>query len=150
MGTVSIHFSHLQLASNPQMHIKPHFLFKLIGFAGVWHWIVILCFGGFSNVTTVLHSPVTAEVHKDSKSKGSTELLSCVQVGRALAEALHSPQAGADLRLRCSTVHFPAEHLIKLCSSAPSCTSKTEVQEPVLANTTCRKQRASQLSTQVT
>lgn len=27
MGTVSIHFSHLQLACNPQMHIKPHFLF---------------------------------------------------------------------------------------------------------------------------
>lgn len=79
MGTVSIHSFHLQLACNSQMHIKPHFLFKLISFAGVWHWIVILCFGGFTNVTAVLHSPVTAEVHKDSKSEGSTELLSHIR-----------------------------------------------------------------------
>lgn len=97
MGTISIHFFHLQLACNPQIHIKPPFLFKLIGFAGAWHWTVILCFGGFTNVTAVLHSPVTAEVHKDSKSEGNSELLSCVQVGRVLAEALHSPQAGEEL-----------------------------------------------------
>lgn len=48
-----------------------------------------------------------------------TKLLSCAQVGRALAEALHSPQAGADLQLRCTTVHFPAEHLIKPLQQCP-------------------------------
>lgn len=34
MERVGIHFPHLQLASNPQAHIKTHFLFKLIGFPG--------------------------------------------------------------------------------------------------------------------
>lgn len=56
MEAVSICFSHLMLVCNPQMHIKPHFLFKLIGFAGVQHWIAILHFGGFTIFTAVLHS----------------------------------------------------------------------------------------------
>lgn len=35
LEAVSIHSSHLQLSCNLQMHIKPHFLYKLISFAGV-------------------------------------------------------------------------------------------------------------------
>lgn len=55
------------------MHIKTHFLLKLIGFAGVWHWTVILHFGGFTIFTAVLHSQTVAEVHEDSKSEGRAQ-----------------------------------------------------------------------------
>lgn len=73
METLSIHFSHPQLACNPRMHIKTHFLFKLIGFAGVWHSIVILRFGGFTILTAVLHSQMVAEVHEDNRSEGRAQ-----------------------------------------------------------------------------
>lgn len=56
MEALSIHFSHLQLAHNPQTHIKTHFVFKLICFAGVWHWTVIFRFGSFTIFAAMLHS----------------------------------------------------------------------------------------------
>lgn len=107
------------------MHIKPHFLFKLTGFAGVWHLRVILCFGGFPNVTAVLHSPVRAEVHKDSGSEGSPELLPCARQEElqqkpwaALGRARSCPA------LRGTTAHSPAEPPIQPSQQHPRCTFK--------------------------